>query len=196
MNDSHNNPNRLSNKLLGFVLRFGHQSSQSAPVASRKLAPIDRLAMEKFASAFIQLHSFARHTKKTNYSYIFFSFQLKDSNTQSSDLYTLSTNSGSENSQNHSKTSSSDNLHASPALRSSNNQSRLSGTPRHSADRNASQKFISEGSVSPHGHSTYSVNTADVYGDNQTVINLGTAKQIIIWHGKVAEALPTFSVQI
>lgn len=90
----------------------------------------------------------------------------------------MSTNSGSENSQNHSKTSSSDNLHASPGLRNTNNQTKLSGTPRHSLNdtnnRNATQhKSISEGSISPHGHSTYSVNTADVYGDNQTVINLG-----------------------
>lgn len=98
-----------------------------------------------------------------------------DSNTQSSDIYTLSTNSGSENS----KTSSSDNLHTSPALRNPNSQPSSSklgiGTPRHSADRsNASHKCISEGSVSPQANSSYSGGqSADVYADNQTVINLG-----------------------
>lgn len=92
-----------------------------------------------------------------------------DSNTQSSDIYTLSTNSGSENS----KASSSD---TSPALRHSSNQSRLSGSSRPISDRHSSTnpKCVSEGSVSPFGHSSYSATTAaDVCADNQTVINLG-----------------------
>ncbi|XP_055323770.1 protein furry isoform X11 [Sitodiplosis mosellana] len=91
-----------------------------------------------------------------------------NSNTQSSDIYTLSTNSGSENS----KASSSD---TSPALRNSGNQSRLSASSRPTSERssNANPKCVSEGSVSPLGHSSYSGTTAaDVCADNQTVISL------------------------
>lgn len=101
---------------------------------------------------------------------------VSDSNTQSSDVYTLSTNSGSENS----KASSSD---TSPALRNSGNQSRLSTSSRPTSERNsnANPKCVSEGSVSPLGHSSYSATTAaDVCADNQTVINLGNLCVIVL----------------
>lgn len=91
-------------------------------------------------------------------------FHFVDCNTQSSDVYTLSTNSGSENSQSHSKASSCENSHASPAVKSSKSNSERN---------NASQKCISEGSISPQGHSSFSGAACDSYGDNQTVVNLG-----------------------
>lgn len=91
-------------------------------------------------------------------------FYFVDCNTQSSDVYTLSTNSGSENSQSHSKASSCENSHASPAVKSSKSNSERN---------NASQKGISEGSISPQGHSSFSGAAGDSYGDNQTVVNLG-----------------------
>lgn len=91
-------------------------------------------------------------------------FVLIDCNTQSSDVYTLSTNSGSENSQSHSKASSCDNSHASPAVKSLKSSSERN---------NASQKCVSEGSISPQGHSSFSGAAGDSYGDNQTVVNLG-----------------------
>lgn len=131
---------------------------------------------------FVPLHTLIREMKKQNgtqnmmmkpvllnrliFYYLHF---VSDSNTQSSDVYTLSTNSGSENS----KASSSD---TSPALRNSGNQSRLSTSSRPTSERNSSAntKCVSEGSVSPLGHSSYSATTAaDVCADNQTVINLG-----------------------
>lgn len=114
----------------------------------------------------------------------FFNFilciSILDSNTQSSDIYTLSTNSGSENS----KASSSD---TSPALRNSGNQSRLSASSRPTSERNSSNnpKCVSEGSASPLGHSSYSATTAgDICADNQTVINLGT-----FWHHIMTQLL-------
>lgn len=114
----------------------------------------------------------------------FFNFilciSILDSNTQSSDIYTLSTNSGSENS----KASSSD---TSPALRNSGNQSRLSASSRPTSERNSSNnpKCVSEGSASPLGHSSYSATTAgDICADNQTVINLGT-----FWYHQLSKAI-------
>lgn len=95
-------------------------------------------------------------------------FIVPDSNTQSSDLYTLSTNSGSETSQTHSKASSSDNLHTSP--------------PKSIVDRYASNRCVSsDGSASPQGHSIGSgpiTAVTDAYGDTQTVINLGRKTHI------------------
>lgn len=141
-------------------------SAECRPIAKRKRT------IEHFPSINKKLKIITFSNRISNE--LLFRF-FTDSNTQSSDIYTLSTNSGSENS----KTSSSDNLHTSPALRNPSSQSssaKLSGgTPRHSTDRsNASHKCISEGSVSPQATSSYSGGpSADVYADNQTVINLG-----------------------
>lgn len=190
MNDP-NQTNRLSNKLFGLVSRFGQHfplslASRKSALSAARFAILKTIRMENFAFATSRvggaMWKLEYENRSINRLHVKWEWHfnhnsllpIADSNTQSSDIYTLSTNSGSENS----KTSSSDNLHTSPALRNPNSQSssvKLGGTPRHSADRsNVSHKSISEGSVSPQANSSYSGGpSVDVYADNQTVINLG-----------------------
>lgn len=169
------------------MLRIVVQHGPSWMIHLRNVFPFARFFCSPFLPMFIFPFDQWIETRSDWYCCYFLtetSHLFSDSNTQSSDIYTLSTNSGSENS----KASSSD---TSPALRNSGNQSRLSTSSRPTSERNLNQKCVSDGSVSPLGHSSYSGTTAgDVCADNHTVINLGMFICFAIMFGQHFSGIP------